>query len=65
MPTNPFLNYSAVSGSIPNFRALQVKLRELGCSENGGKKFLPKKLLLNFTAVSEFIEPISELYGLN
>ena len=27
--------------------------------------FLPKNLLLNFTAVSESIEPISELYGLN
>ena len=44
-----------------NFRALRVKLRELGCSEKWQKKIVSTNALLNSTAVSESIEPISEL----
>ena len=42
-----------------------VKLRELGCSEKWPKIFFINRYVLVSTAVSESIEQISELYGLN
>ena len=48
-----------------NFRALRVKLRELGCFKKWQKIFFINGYVLISTAVSESIEQISELYGLN
>ena len=42
-----------------------VKLSELGSPKNGQKYFVPTNLFLNFSAMIESIDPISELYGLN
>ena len=50
---------------MANFRALRDKFRELVAPKNGQKYFLSTDPFFDSTVVSESIEQISELYGLN